>query len=207
MNRRKFLKIFVLGIAVIAGIVGIISTQRSDSSILSSIRALYSWLINPTLSNKPTGKIDGRTIEVLLVTSEILCGTSIERKHYKDYFCWCSENLRGYKTIYEQFKVSLDHSAKQSFGCYFVDCDKSMQLQIIKKILQSHKTLLSQTTSRLYRIKIGIFERDWQLFNKYIFSEILNIFARTDAWVLLGYESWPGIPRGLNKYRKAIQNK
>lgn len=38
---------------------------------------------------------------------------------------------------------------------------------------------------------------------KRVADQILGVFARTDAWVALGYESWPGQPRGLTAYRQA----
>ena len=30
----------------------------------------------------------------------------------------------------------------------------------------------------------------------------LALFVRTDGWVLLGYETWPGTPRGLDLYTR-----
>ena len=39
--------------------------------------------------------------------------------------------------------------------------------------------------------------------DRYILDEALALFARTDAWVVLGYRGWPGQPRGLDRYRRA----
>jgi hypothetical protein len=45
--------------------------------------------------------------------------------------------------------------------------------------------------------------RRWVTYNTVIFDEALALFADTDAWILAGYEGWPGTPRGLERYRRA----
>jgi hypothetical protein len=40
-------------------------------------------------------------------------------------------------------------------------------------------------------------------FRNYVLLEVLALFCQTDAWVALGYEAWPGTPRGLETYREA----
>jgi hypothetical protein len=56
---------------------------------------------------------------------------------------------------------------------------------------------------RASRIHVIVFRRDWLRFEKYIVRQILALFSQTDGWVLLGYESWPGTPRGLESYTRA----
>jgi len=41
------------------------------------------------------------------------------------------------------------------------------------------------------------------LYHRHIVREVLALFARTDAWILLGYEAWPGTARGFTRYVQA----
>jgi hypothetical protein len=34
-----------------------------------------------------------------------------------------------------------------------------------------------------------------------VLAEVLSLFAWSDAWVLLGFDGWRGVPRGLGSYR------
>jgi hypothetical protein len=45
--------------------------------------------------------------------------------------------------------------------------------------------------------------RAWAAYDRFIMREALALFADTDAWVLTGYDGWPGTPRGLERYRRA----
>jgi hypothetical protein len=48
---------------------------------------------------------------------------------------------------------------------------------------------------------------DWLLFDRHFVRPLIDLFAATDAWVLLGYQSWPGQPEGLASYRQAASVK
>jgi hypothetical protein len=63
--------------------------------------------------------------------------------------------------------------------------------------------------SHLGKAQAGLFQRQWLIYDRYIIREIFDLFARTDAWVKLGYETWPGEHRGLYTYTQPperIQN-
>jgi len=49
-------------------------------------------------------------------------------------------------------------------------------------------------------VAMNLYDRSWIRFEQYVVREILALFVRTDGWVLLGYETWPGTPRGLDSY-------
>ena len=105
------------------------------------------------------------------------------------FFRWRSENLSGYRSLYERFAVVVDRAAKKSRKPDFASCDMEVRREILQRFTPSTYAL--------------VFERDGLRFEKYIFRQILDLFSRTDAWILLGYESWPGTPRGLDTYTKA----
>jgi hypothetical protein len=41
-------------------------------------------------------------------------------------------------------------------------------------------------------------------FERRIFQETLAVFEKSDAWLQLGYASWPGSPRGHDVYQQPI---
>jgi hypothetical protein len=121
-----------------------------------------------------------------------LVDTPVELSHYTRYFQWRAENLPGYRDIYERFAQTLDAAAKRASHTGFVECPAAVQLRVLQ----------DTTTNRgpIGALIRGMFDRTPLLFHKYIVREILTLFVRTDAWVLLGYEAWPGRPRGLERY-------
>jgi hypothetical protein len=151
------------------------------------------------LPEEPTGPLNTQILQALLVTTEIITENNVEKSHYKDYFNWRSNNLKGYKALYKKFFETLDRSTKKSFGCSFIGCDKGTQYEMLKKAFE-----VQTTKGRIDRIRKGLFDRDWLLFNKYIFPEILSLFARTDAWVSIGYDSWPGVPIGRTHWQMRL---
>jgi hypothetical protein len=133
---------------------------------------------------------------VLLAATRAIAGTPIEIGHYEDYFRWRAENLRGYLSLYEKFRARADAAAQRRCGREFALCDSVQQRSILDQ------ELLSQpTASRFDTVRSSVFQRGRLIFEKYIFSEVLALFAATDAWKLLGYDGWPGTPRGLEAYR------
>lgn len=183
-TRRSFLKVILL----LAGglIIGYTAVKR-----IFPIRNLYIKFVSPELKKAPVGTINQHVVKTLLAVTEHIIEYPIEEEHYKDYFRWRAENLKGYKNLYEQFTSSLDYTAKNLCNCDFIKCDKSKQHQIVKSIGPSGK---------FDKLKKRIFKETWLSAERYIFSEVLSLFAITDAWLVIGYKTWPGQPRGLYEY-------
>jgi hypothetical protein len=194
ISRRRFLTIVLAGGGATA--VGI---ATNHASFLGPLRGLYYRMAFPDLEERPTGGLARGTIDTLLGAVDALCGPSLEKNHYEVYFGWRSENLRGYKALYEQFETTLNTLAKKSNGYVFAQCSSESR----KQILLDAVSAVRYPESRLGRAKVGIFARRWVLFDRYIIQEMLSIFARTDAWVRIGYSHWPGQPGGLESYRQA----
>ena len=193
ISRRSFLKIFVVAASSVA--VAYMVVQSLPAWLLTPIRVLHRRLMFPVLEDAPTGVLNPLTLRVLLAMTETLTGTRVELSHYEDFFRWHAENRRGYKALYERFAVTLDQSARQAAGCNFVGCNENIRRKILEKASQ-----VGSTTGIYGKVRRRVLARDWVLFDQYIIRSILLVFARTDAWVLLGYESWPGTPRGLDRY-------
>jgi hypothetical protein len=196
LSRRGFLRLSL----IVAGgaITALTAAQSAKTWLLAPFRALYDRLLSPSLEDAPTGQLSAGALNSLLTVTRALAGVSVRIAHYEDFFRWRSENLRGYKTVYERFAAALDHRARQSVGCDFVDCS----LQIQQKILENVPKVRNANT-RWDKVRVSVLERDWVLFDRYVVRDILLLFSKTDAWTLLGYEAWPGTPRGLDRYTQA----
>jgi hypothetical protein len=134
----------------------------------------------------------------LLAATTALAGVPVQLAHYEDFFRWRADHLRGYKNLYEQFAAALARRARRSVGCDFVACHRQMQ----QKVLEERPQLRSGDT-RWHRARVAVLEREWLRFDRYIVHDILLLFLKTDAWTSLGYEAWPGLPRGLDRYTQA----
>lgn len=184
---------------VAVGAVAILMAAHSAKArLLASFRALYARLLSPGLEDAPTGPLSAGALNTLLVMTGALVGVPMQIAHYEDFFRWRAENLRGYKALYEQFAAALDRRARQSVGCDFVGCGRRMQQKVLEELPQ-----VRSAQTRWHRVRVAVFEREWLRFDQYIVHDILLLFLRTDAWTSLGYEAWPGTPRGLERYTQA----
>jgi hypothetical protein len=191
ISRRSFLKIVLAVVG--ASAVGAVLIERWKVGFLSSLQALHHGLVDPVIKKAPTGVLSEQALKALLAVTQTLVDSPVETSHYVEFFQWRSQNLQGYKDVYEQFAFTVNHAAKQSVNQEFSDSETGVRLRILQK---------TRLAGRINRIQMGLFERDWLRFEKYIVREILEVFNRTDAWILLGYESWPGTARGLVEYRE-----
>ncbi len=188
VSRRRFLKILI-GVAS-AGTAGYIVARYARIWFTSR----FEKLVAPVLQDSSKGELSAQAVQTMLAVTETIAVPSIDKGHYEDFFRWRSKNLPGYKRLYEQFVTTINYLARRRFVCDFADCD----------IVKRRRVLLENIpTDKLGKLRMSIFKKDWMLFEKYIFREILSLFSRTDALVLLGYRTWSGRPRGLSKYRQA----
>jgi hypothetical protein len=194
-SRRHFLQAVVL----IAGLMmaGALSVRRGRSALWSSLKSRLQELPNPPLADAPTGHLSEAVVDALLVTTQTLVDTAVETTHYAAFFRWRAETLGGYRALYERFAAALDRAAKEAGEPGFAACEMVRRRQILQQI---DPTRASDPASRIYAI---VFRRDSLRFEKYIVRQILALFSQTDGWVLLGYETWQGTPRGLESYTKA----
>jgi hypothetical protein len=196
LSRRGFLRLSV--VVAVGAVAVLLAAQRTKGWLLAPFRALYSRLLSPGLEDAPTGPLSAGVLNTLLLATQALAGVPVQLAHYEEFFRWRAENLRGNKALYERFAAALDRHARQSVGCDFADCSRQMQQKMLAKV--SH---VRSANTRWQRVRVAVLEREWLLFDHYIVRDILLLFSRTDAWTALGYEAWPGTPRGLDQYTQA----
>ncbi len=183
VSRRKFLQI--AGIGTVGAVTGYPALRFSRP-------ALRRWLVEPDLPlGAATGPLDEATLQILQATTAALLDVPVEMGHYRDFFQWRSQHVPGYKGLHEQFAASVNAAA----GTPFVDCDVAVQRGVLARCLRA-----GNPAGHLGQTWAGLFDRRWLIYDRYVVREIFDLFARTDAWVKLGYETWPGEHRGLYTY-------
>jgi hypothetical protein len=187
VSRRRFL--------LIAG-AGTIGVATGYPALRLSRPALRRWLVEPDLPlGGATGPLEEPTARVLQATAAALLDTPVEMRHYQEFFQWRSQNLPGYKGLYEQFALRVNETAARSAGAPFADCNLAAQRGVLARCLRT-----GSRAGHLGEAWAGLVDRQWLIYDRYIVREIFDLFARTDAWVKLGYETWPGEHRGLYTY-------
>lgn len=152
----------------------------------------------PALEAGAPGPVREVTVSVLVAAAGTVIGNPIEPSHYAEYFRWRAENLPGYRALYERFAAQVDRDARRTARCAFVDCGIADRTRVLGPAARARdpRSLLDVAWT-----KTG--GRAWAEYDQFIFDEALALFADTDAWVLTGYDGWPGTPRGLDRYRRA----
>jgi hypothetical protein len=197
ISRRHFFKklFFIIGCVLAV----CFEVNRSNSWILRWIRNLYQRFVSVGGStDQSRASVDQHVLKSLLAVTEALLDVEVEMNHYENYFRWRLENIPGYKSLYENFIRSLDEEAQNITGENFVSSNKSFRQRCLQNRLQEN---------RRKKVILGILWKDELQYETNIAREIFRLFADTDAWLSLGYESWPGTPRGLADYTKRPNQK
>ena len=80
----------------------------------------------------------------------------------------------------------------------FAACDAATRKRVLAAVVPDHAP-----TSRREKLEAGTVGKARWLFRIHVVESILQLFAHTDAIRMLGYPDWPGVPRGLEEYRRA----
>ncbi len=133
-----------------------------------------------------------------MAVTAVLLPANIERTHYEDFFRWRAANLPGYKDLYAKFVAELQQQSRKLGDRSFVDWESDTQMTLVNKVIPQG----NDRPGRVGELKRLLFNREPWLFKEYIFNDILQLFARTDAVKMMGYQYWMGQKRGLEIYRQ-----
>jgi hypothetical protein len=196
ISRRQFLTLTIAAMGTGTGLaLGIRQLRESD--------ALF--------DNNTVGALDEATIAALVALAAAYVGSYGSVSHYRTYFVWRAENLPGYLHTYQVFAPALDAAAQQISGSPFAEADAITQKDIIRYTLE-----LPEPESGLFdpvfreppiSSPLTFEEQLWQRFHRMVLGELITVFLNTNAWIMLGYDSWPSQPRGLEKYTEPIEAK
>jgi hypothetical protein len=164
---------------------------------LGAVREFERRLASPLLSRTPPGPLTASQVRTLLAAASAVAGQPLREAHYAAFFRWRVEHLPGHRRLYASFCATVDRAAARTDGRAFAACDATMRRRILEPAFRT-RARARASAPWLDRL-LG---REWVLFDRHIVSEALALFAATDAWLALGYEAWPGTPRGFDRYRR-----
>lgn len=184
--------------------VGAVSTGAAvaGASVLGVLHAAHvvaRRLGPPVVDDDARGELSANQLRTLLAAAAAVAGAPIRQEHYAAFFRWRAAHARGHLKLYERFCAAVDRAAKGMEGVAFADSSLETQNRILDRAFRARADA-AVPGPWLRRLR----EYDWQLYERHILREVLELFAATDAWLLLGYDAWPGTPRGLDRYRRAL---
>lgn len=202
MKRRRFLVICSAsaGLAVAAPI----AFDRWADQRRNQAQAAYRQ--QHQLEDAPPGQLAPVTLATLMATTEALLADKLtERTHYENFFSWRSSHIAGYKKLYESFQKTLDAAAQKTASKVFADCDITQRQKILEQVAGvSFKPGIYLGEGQLNQAKEAVLGEEPTVFDQYIIPDIFRLFARTDALLALGYETWEGKARGLANYTRPM---
>lgn len=158
---------------------------------------IWRWLEAPAVQATAPGPVTGATLATLVAAARTVIGRPIEESHYVEYFRWRAEHLPGYRTLYERFAARVDRDARRAARCGFAGCGLADRARVLGP---ASRARAPRSIVDVAWLAAG--GRAWAVYDRLILREALALFAETDAWVLTGYDGWPGTPRGLDRYRR-----
>ncbi|MFN8589022.1 MAG: hypothetical protein U0704_14620 [Candidatus Eisenbacteria bacterium] len=180
-SRRRFLTGSAFALVAAAGAA---AWKRST---------LLPWLFSGALADAPRGPLADSTADVLRATVLALLDARVEPGHYVDCFRWRARHVRGARALYERFERHVDGAARAAGSPGFRSAPPALQRRIVAALAPA------RGWARARRIA---FARDEARFARHVVREVFVRFAATDAWVLSGYDAWPGMPRAIVRAAK-----
>jgi hypothetical protein len=130
------------------------------------------------------------------------------RGHYARYFEYRAVNMTGYAALYEAFAADV-----RRLDPGFLAAGLDARLEVLDRMrYRSAKGELAppgrdedldtRRAPTATALPEGLPEAALRAirFERYILQEILAVFSKTDAWLALGYRSWPESARGLEEH-------
>lgn len=147
------------------------------------------------LPTAPSGPLSAETTVALRALVEaIFIAYPVDIDRYQRYYEFHAEKIAGYRQIYMQFTAELDRSARWVYRRSFADCSASDRRQLLKPWWNVPQSRQEEIISAVLQ------GTTWMQISQYVLQETLRLFMNTDAWIIIGYDGWPGMARGLQAY-------
>ncbi len=154
----------------------------------------------PALGHEPPGPLGSPAMAALIAAAGAVTGYAIDPAHYAEYYRWRAEHLRGYRVLYERFARDADRAARARGARSFAAATREIQLDVLGRAAPARG---GRPLTVWERLRADVAGDPWPLYERFVVRETLALFARTDAWIALGYRGWPGVPKGLDRFRLA----
>ncbi|MBI5711228.1 MAG: hypothetical protein HZC42_13150 [Candidatus Eisenbacteria bacterium] len=150
--------------------------------------ALARWLFSASLSPARPGPLRDSTADVLRAAVLALLEGRVEPAHYMEAFRWRAAHVPGARALYQRFEAAVDRAARRAGQPGFRGAPRPRQQRILRSMMPARG---------LTRIRRALMARDEARYARHIVREVFRKFAATDAWILAGYDAWPGLPRAI----------
>lgn len=182
-SRRKFLRNLAGVTAVAAGI------GSAGWFVQRQAQPLTVVVPNPP----DIDRFDERTIAVLmrLVEAVFINYPPRSMDHYQTHLQWRADNIDGHAAYYARVAVKLHEQALSQFGLGFVGAS-----------LNDRRTIIDDDLAQYVESSTNLPTEGTDI--RALLDDLLRYYMHTDAYLLVGYDSWPGLPRGLTSYREAM---
>ncbi len=174
-TRRRFLALF--GLAAVAA-----ATLWVRRGVVAR------WLFSAPLSPSRPGPLRDSTADVLRAAVLALLEGRVEPAHYMESFHWRAAHVPGARALYERFEATVDRAARRAGHPGFRSAPRQRQQQILRAMMPARGWT---------RVRRALVARDEARYARHIVREVFRKFAATDAWILAGYDAWPGLPRAI----------
>jgi len=150
------------------------------------------------------GPLQDGTRDSLIAVIESLFPYPVETSHYAASFDWRAENEPGRKAYYERFATQLNRTARKQGASSFIDAASETRKRVLDEVFMpsvSHPPAdVSIQSTSTFISSLSDDDLNKALFTTLILQPAFNIFMDTDAFIVLGFEKWPGRPGGLDTY-------
>jgi hypothetical protein len=151
------------------------------ATLTGAVRKALAWLGYSPLKDS--------TLDTLSAVVHPLLGLEVGLAHYREFFQYRAGRVPRYLELYERFERYLDGISTKRYLRDFRGCKPEQR----RKVLEAFRAEHSRGGKWISR------------YHDHVILEILQLFANTDAWLMLGYDYWPGDPVGLQAYTKKIE--
>ncbi|GAB4513767.1 MAG: hypothetical protein OHK0046_14910 [Anaerolineae bacterium] len=190
-SRRDFLKLAAGITAAAAGIgvpaVLLILSQQEDAPPFFPGDAATTEALAASVT-------DAEAIATMMHVAEaVFINQPITRSTYESFYTYCAAHVPGYAETYRQFAALLNAAAERTHDTGYADLTLAARREMLAPGLALLESGFSPTES---------IQPEWDIYTRRVLMETINLFMYRDAWLVLGYPQWPGMPRGLESYQQ-----
>ena len=181
-----------------------VGTATAAATIAASVafqtgwlRHFYLWLAYPEPNPGATGFLGGELSETLRAVADTVVGGGQAADRAIRMLDARAQELEGHLALQRNFAAWLDEGSRRAGAESFQTASRETRVDLLTTCMRL------RSNSDLRRAWYGAVFRDRVLWDRQVLQPMLELYSHSDAWLDLGYDSFPGDPSGLDSYREA----
>jgi len=196
ISRREFIQYITLALGVLnfADTATITQIQQHIKNLTPQTPNITSFYDNLS----PEELYEHTKATFMAVVDSIVGDDKGSIQHYGDFFDFKVKKFPDYLEVYTLFAVTLDLITEDWDGTKYRDNTRNIRYAILQGGMsvaspdsEYHTPQPKQETAA---------DEIWMQFNQKIIAEFFRVFFETNALIMIGYDGWSGLPRGLENY-------